>query len=112
MRTIALESRSFVLSACQYLEAKDTPDALLSMRIDAAPEVLIGGGSVIVSPLAEVLAGPTRGGEAILTAELDLDELLRARMDFDVAGHYARSDVFTLDVNDSRMAAIKRKAER
>jgi hypothetical protein len=41
--------------------------------------LLIGGGSVVVSPLGEVLAGPLHGGEGVLHAELDLRELARAR---------------------------------
>ncbi len=107
MRTIALESRAFVLSACQHLEAKHVPDALLSMRIEPAPDVLIGGGSVVISPLGEILAGPARGVETVLTADLELDDILRARMDFDVAGHYARPDVFTLDVNTAATPATR-----
>jgi predicted amidohydrolase len=62
--------------------------------------VLIAGGSVIVSPLGEVLAGPLHGGEGILTADLDLRDLARARMDLDVHGHYARPDVFRLEVDE------------
>ncbi len=68
---------------------------------DAPDTVLIGGGSVIVSPLGEILAGPLRDGEGILTAELDLDELARARFDLYATGHYARPDVFTLHVDGS-----------
>ena len=64
------------------------------------PQVLSRGGSVIVSPLGEVLAGPLYGEEGILTAEVDLDELVRSRMDFDVTGHYSRNDIFKLKVKD------------
>ncbi|MFI2414783.1 nitrilase-related carbon-nitrogen hydrolase [Streptomyces sp. NPDC018947] len=73
---------------------------------DEPDTVLIGGGSVIVSPLGEVLAGPLRDGEGILTAELDLDDLARARFDLDVTGHYARPDVFTLHVDASARTAV------
>lgn len=41
-------------------------------------------------------AGPKYGGECILTADLDMAELARAKFDFDVVGHYARPDVFHL----------------
>jgi len=47
-----------------------------------------------------VLAGPKRDGEGILHADLDLDEIARARFDLDVVGHYARPDIFDLRVND------------
>ncbi|HET9681715.1 MAG TPA: nitrilase-related carbon-nitrogen hydrolase, partial [Candidatus Limnocylindrales bacterium] len=76
--------------------------------IDAAPdEILIGGGSCIVDPLGEVLAGPARDGEAILTADLDLGQLARGRFDLDVVGHYARPDVFRLVVDRSPKAAVE-----
>ncbi|MEU9041622.1 MULTISPECIES: nitrilase-related carbon-nitrogen hydrolase [unclassified Kitasatospora] len=101
MRHVALEGRCFVLSACQYLRRDALPPDLHPVQGDAPDTVLIGGGSVIVSPLGEVLAGPLRDGEGILSAELDLDDLARARFDFDPVGHYARPDVFTLHVDES-----------
>ena len=51
-------------------------------------------GSVIVGPLGEVLTGPLHDEEGVLVAEVDLDEVVRSRMDFDVTGHYARDDIF------------------
>jgi nitrilase len=59
------------------------------------------GGSCIIDPLGRVLAGPGFDGPAILTADLDLDEIVRDKFDFDVVGHYARPDVFRLVVNES-----------
>ncbi|MFD7500200.1 nitrilase-related carbon-nitrogen hydrolase [Streptomyces sp. NPDC059850] len=101
MRHIALEGRCFVLSANQYLRSDALPSDLRPVQGDDPDTVLIGGGSVIVSPLGDVLAGPLRDGEGILTAELDLDDLARARFDLDTTGHYARPDVFTLHVDES-----------
>lgn len=100
MKHIALEGRCFVLSACQYLLRSDCPKNYAPIQGDAPDTVLIGGGSVIVSPLGQVLAGPLRGGEGILTADLDLGEIPRGKFDFDVVGHYARPDVFTLTVDE------------
>jgi len=106
MRHIALEGRCFVLSACQYLRRSDCPVAYdLPHPVDA-DTALIGGGSVIVSPMGEVLAGPHRGGEAVLTAELDLGDLSRGKYDLDVTGHYARPDVFRLIVDETRKPAV------
>ena len=56
------------------------------------------GGSAVISPLGEVLAGPLYDQEGILCAQLDLGEVVCAKFDFDVAGHYARPDVFQFDV--------------
>jgi nitrilase len=90
MRHIALEGRCFVLSACQY-----------SRPAGATESESIRGGSVIVSPLGRVLAGPSYEGECILATDLDLGEIAEGKFDLDVAGHYARPDVFRLEVNES-----------
>ena len=60
---------------------------------------MIKGGSVIVSPQSEALAGPLRDKEGVLVADLDLGEIARGKFDLDVAGHYARPDVFSLTVD-------------
>ena len=62
--------------------------------------MLIRGGSVIVNPLGAVLAGPFYDGETILTADLDLNEIVEGKYDLDVVGHYARPDVFSLTINE------------
>ena len=71
--------------------------------LDEQPELMCRGGSAIVSPLGEVLAGPLYDTEGILYADLDMGEIVRARFDFDVVGHYARPDVFQLIVNEQPM---------
>lgn len=101
MRHIALEGRCFVIGANQYLRRSDLPADVHPVQGDDPDTVLIDGGSVIVSPLGEVLAGPLRGAEGVLIAELDLGELSRGRFDFDADGHYARPDIFTLLVDES-----------
>lgn len=100
MRHIACEGRCFVLSACQFLPA----DLALNLATGGAP--LIRGGSAIVSPFGELLAGPAYGAEQILTAELDLDEIVRGKFDLDVVGHYARPDVFELRVNEREQRPV------
>ncbi len=101
MRHIALEGRCFVLSACQFLRKRDLPAGVRVTIGDGPDAVLMRGGSLIVSPLGHVLAGPDFGGETILTADLDLGEIGRGKFDLDVAGHYSRPDVFQLIVNES-----------
>lgn len=97
MRHIAHEGRMFVVSACQV---QPSPNELGTEVPDWEPtRPLIRGGSVIVGPYGDVLAGPLVGQEGLVTAEVDMDELVRARYDFDVVGHYARPDVFSLKVD-------------
>lgn len=99
MRHIALESRCFLVSACQWQPPSQTAlGEAITLTDRAADAPLIAGGSLIVSPLGEVLAGPLRGGEGLITAAVDLADVVRARFDFDAAGHYARPDIFRLDV--------------
>ena len=100
MQHIAFEGRCYVIGCNQYFTKSNFPQHLQAELAQDRPEVLSRGGSVIVSPLGEVLAGPLYGEEGILTAELDLDELVRSRMDFDVTGHYSRNDIFKLKVKD------------
>jgi len=100
IRHIALEGRCFVLSSCQFLRRSDLP-ADIPNRISDDPEaVLMRGGSAIVDPFGTVLAGPCFEGETILYADLDLDQVVRGKYDFDAAGHYSRPDVFQLKVNE------------
>ncbi|KAF9467535.1 carbon-nitrogen hydrolase [Collybia nuda] len=98
---IAVEGRCFVLSACQYAEEKDyPPDHAVADENHRSPDnVMIAGGSVIVSPLGKVLAGPLYDEEGVLTAELDMDDCIRGKFDLDVVGHYARPEIFELRVN-------------
>jgi nitrilase len=112
MRHIALEGRCFVLSACQFLTRGDCPRAYEGMHGTDSANVLIRGGSCMVAPLGQVLAGPHFGSETILTAELDPAELARGKYDFDVAGHYARPDVFRLTVNERPAPAVVFGAEQ
>lgn len=101
MRHVAMEGRCFVVGACQVMRRSDFPEDYAS-RIEAAPdEWMMHGRSVIVGPLGEILAGPLVDEEGILTAEVDVDDLLGARLDFDPVGHYARPDLFSLRVNEA-----------
>lgn len=103
MRHIAFEGRCFVLSACQFATEKDyPPDHPVADTSNRNPDnVMINGGSLIVSPLGKVLAGPTRKPEDILTADLDLDDIVRGKFDLDAVGHYSRPDVFQFKANIS-----------
>lgn len=109
MQHIALEGRCFVLSACQHITRGAYPadyDCALGNDPDT---VLLRGGSMIVAPLGQILAGPDYGGETILYADIDPADIVRGKYDFDVAGHYARPDIFSLSVNVAPQRAVKRE---
>ena len=108
LRHIACEGRCFVLGCNQFVTREMYPSDLQNHpELATQPEVLCRGGSAIISPLGELLAGPLYDQEGILYAELDRAEIVRSKVDFDVVGHYARPDVFQLIVNEQAMPLIQ-----
>ena len=104
MRHIACEGRCFVLSACQFALRADYPDdypADHAANLAHTGDILIRGGSSIVSPLGREIVAPVYDREEVLTAEINLGEIAEGKFDLDVAGHYARPDVFQLTVNEA-----------
>ncbi|MBN8839635.1 MAG: carbon-nitrogen hydrolase family protein [Sphingomonadales bacterium] len=104
MRHIAHEGRCFVVSACQV---QPSPAALgLDLPGWDADRPLIRGGSLIVDPLGEVLAGPLFNETGLVSATIDIGAIVRGRYDFDVVGHYARPDIFSLTVDERARAPV------
>ncbi|WNV85455.1 nitrilase-related carbon-nitrogen hydrolase [Umezawaea sp. Da 62-37] len=110
MRHIAQEGRCFVLTANQVMRVADFPADHERPYGDDPDTVVSRGGSSIIGPLGQVLAGPVYDDEALLVADLDMGELARAKYDFDATGHYARPDVFQLHVNWSPQRAVTPRA--
>lgn len=106
MRHVALEGRCFVLSACQFTRRSDYP-ADYPIEGNVPPDqIIMRGGSCIIGPLGQVLAERAYDVDTILTADIDPGEIVRAKLDFDAAGHYARPDVFQLHVNEAPQSAV------
>lgn len=98
VRHIAVEGRCFVLSCNQFNRVRDYPK---DYGLTGEPEsVVCRGGSCIVDPFGNLLAGPNTDGEAILVADIDSDQIVRGKFDLDVVGHYARPDIFQLLVDE------------
>ena len=100
MRHIAKEGRCYVIGVNSCLRGSDVP-ADVPGRDDiygGEEDWMSRGNTVIVSPDGDVLAGPVTETEGIIYADVDLDVVQRSRRQFDVVGHYARPDVFKLDV--------------
>lgn len=106
LRHIAMEGRCFVIGACQILNRGDCPEDYAAVQGNAPETALMRGGSCIIGPLGEVLAEPVFDDRTILHATLDRRALARSKMDFDVAGNYARPDVFHLTVNEAPTPAV------
>ncbi len=113
LQHIALEGRCFVLGCNQYVTRDMFPDDLpgATEELGDRPDPLCRGGSVIYGPQGDLLAGPLWDEEGLLMAELELAAIARGKFDFDVTGHYARPDVFTLLVDERPKITVGRKDE-
>jgi nitrilase len=100
VRHIAVEGRCFVLSCNQFNRRRDFPDEYASSFSNEAETVVTRGGSCIVDPFGNFIAGPNTDDEAILIAEIDLGQIVRGKFDLDVVGHYSRPDIFQLHVDE------------
>ena len=109
MQHIALEGRCFVLSCNQYFTKSMYPKKYQALlRTDT--EEICPGGSLVVAPTGEVLAGPLFGKSGVLIATLDLEDIIHNKMDFDVNGHYSRNDIFKFNVVNQ--PEIKKEKDR
>jgi nitrilase len=100
LRHIAKEGRVYVLGSCAAVRRDDVPDhfAFKHRYLAAGGEWLNPGDSAIVDPDGKLLAGPVSERETLLYAEVDPRRVRGPRYQLDVAGHYARPDVFELRV--------------
>jgi len=102
LRHIAKEGGVYVIGCCQALHVRDIPERFEFGQLYAEDKEWINtGGSCIVCPGGNIVAGPLHEQEGIIYAEIDLRRTRAAKRMLDVAGHYARPDVFRFEVNRS-----------
>jgi len=97
MQHIAMEGKCFVLGCNQFFQKSMYPKKYQHF-IKNDKENICRGGSIIVDPQGEIIAGPLFDKTGILTAEIDLDKTISSKLDFDVMGHYSRNDIFKFKV--------------
>jgi nitrilase len=109
MRHVAKEGRSVVIGCCQAVRKDDIPDDLSfkSRYLSGLEGWINPGGSVIVDPDGKIIAGPASELETILYADVRQEQLVGPRWQLDIAGHYARPDVFELIVHRRPTPAIR-----
>jgi len=112
-RFMALEGRSFILSACCTLTRDQIPADIphRDLIVASVPETLAGGGSCIASPTGEWVIPPVDGSEQLLVAELPLSTVYEERQNFDLSGHYSRPDVVRVLVNRERQSVLMEEFE-
>lgn len=103
MRHIAKEGRCYVIGCCTPMHRNDVPDRLSFKEkyLGSVEGWINPGDSVIVDPDGKFVAGPASQEETILYAEFDRSKITGPRWQLDVAGHYARPDIFELIVHRS-----------
>jgi nitrilase len=108
-RFIALEARSYVVSASGVMSKSDFPPETphLAVIVNDCPDVLANGGSCIAAPDGAWVVEPVVSEERLIVATLDHKRVREERQNFDPAGHYARPDVTQLTVNRQRQSTLK-----
>ena len=94
----AFEGQSFVIISAMHITKDMIPDSfpLKEQTLWDYP-----GGSGIINPRGQYIAGPVFDKEEILYAEIDHDQIIRAKTVIDCSGHFSRPDIFNFEIKDS-----------
>lgn len=108
-RFIAMEARSYVISASGLMHKADVPPDTPHAEIILAecPDMPANGGSCIAGPDGQWVVEPVVGRETLIVATLDYQAIRRERQNFDPAGHYSRPDVTRLTLNRQRQNTLE-----
>lgn len=109
MQHIAREGGCWVIGCATALEASDIPDDLpyRDELFPNADEWINPGDAVVYKPFGSVHAGPMHKEKGLLVTDIDVSAATASRRKFDASGHYARPDVFTLNVNRARQRPVE-----
>ncbi len=121
-RQYAFEAQCFVLAAGCVLRRNDLFDGLeenneaaqqARQLLNEIPggddELILRGGSSIIAPNGDCLAGPLYDETGIITSEINPQLTTEGRLFLDVTGHYSRPDVFQLQVNEQPLTDVSFK---
>ena len=106
VRHVAKEGRIYVASASMVLHREHVPESHGLRDLVANREWLKEGDSAIAAPSGSLIAGPLRREEGILMVDIDLREVVASRWNLDVAGHYARPDLFRFELRRQPLAPV------
>ena len=108
-RSYAFEGQCFVIAAGTALQKQDLAHLNLALfdEILGEPETLLmRGGSAIIAPNGDILAGPAPAEPLFITAEIAPQKAIDGRLTLDVTGHYARPDLFQLQVDTTEKTNV------
>lgn len=108
-RFIAMEARSYVVSASGLMHKSDFPAETphLEAILSECPDMLANGGSCIAGPDGKWIVEPVVDREKLIVARLDYQSIRKERQNFDPAGHYSRPDITRLTINRQRQSTLK-----
>lgn len=108
MQHIAREGGCWVIGCATALEVSDIPTDIphYNELFPSKEEWVNPGDAVIYKPFGGVHAGPMHREKGLLISEIDVDIARSSRRKFDASGHYARPDVFSLNVNRAKQAPV------
>lgn len=109
MQHIAREGKCWVLNCGVALQRQDLPADFpeLDALYPADEDWINPGDSAVISPQGEIVAGPMSNSKGRMLVDIDVNLSVTSKRALDIAGHYARPDVFSLEVNKARTAAVK-----
>jgi nitrilase len=109
LRHIALEGRCWAIGSGTVLRGSDIPEDFPGReQLFADPQEWINDGdSLVVDPMGRLVAGPLHREEGILYADIDVAQVAPARRTLDVSGHYARADIFELQVRRTPATSLR-----
>jgi len=109
LRHNAKEGRVYVIGVGSVLQGSDVPADFPGRDeiYGGEGDWMCPGWSTIVEPGGAVAAGPLQDQEGILYAELDAGKARASRIEFDPVGHYARRDIFRLQVDARPRPAVE-----
>jgi nitrilase len=107
LRHIAKEGRTYVIGCGSAMRRDDVPDRFAFKKMLPADDWINPGDSAVVDPDGKLLAGPLHEKEEILYATVDPAAFVGPKWQLDVAGHYARPDIFELIVHQEERPIIR-----
>ncbi|NDD64951.1 MAG: carbon-nitrogen hydrolase family protein [Acidobacteria bacterium] len=101
-RHYALEGRCFVVAAGGIMRPDDLPrDLELSAKyLENGQPLPLDGGSAVIGPDGQYVAGPTFGSEVILLARINQERIREESLELGTPGHDARPDLFDFRLRD------------
>jgi len=111
MRHIAREGRCWVICSGVALTHSDIPSDFPDKE-SLYPDTekwINAGDSLVIAPGGDIVAGPMREEKGLLYADIDSSRVATSKRALDVAGHYSRPDVFTLNVNTQPQSPVNFK---